>query len=408
MPQKQQQKQIEAEAVVEKLVCGGLGLVRHPKLGVCFVDQVLPGEHIYFSVAKNSIEHKQAKFHQAKLQNIAQPSNHRALPRCSHYASCGGCNWQHIQYQAQIPLKQQIVIESLQRFTGQDYSPLQLGPVMEQQAEQPSNHERGWAYRQRAKFFWQQQKNYYGFCQRSSNHLVAVPQCLVIDPKISMAVNSLTQARNAQLYAFANQHSCFLDNEEFLYEWNGLQFRSKPCLFFQSNAKVLPLLLARLQSSLVDILSNWRGPFFDLYAGIGLFSLCLGVLLPAKPKQQKRFAVERNTQAFGYLQRNLTGQKFHCIAKDVGVFLKQAQLKGSFVFVDPPRNGLSDVVAQQLNVGQAQYILYLSCDAASFARDIGRLCHNARANYSLEYWYLVDFYPQTHHIETLALLKRKA
>ncbi|MEM9424967.1 MAG: hypothetical protein AAF975_09310, partial [Spirochaetota bacterium] len=318
----------EWEASVEKLISGGRGLLRHPKLGVCFVPQVLPDEKVRFRVPEASPKnHASRNFFQAELLEVLEPSPGRVLPRCVHYNTCGGCDWQHIRYESQVKLKELIVRENLLRFAGQDYADRQLPALAEPDNLEENSQTRGWEYRQRAKFFWQPQSQnqepYYGFSQRSGKQLLAVPHCQVIDPKIRRAITGLSEFCGTELHVFApnSEAGCAFGDEEFEYHWNGLKLRSQAQLFFQSNSKVLPLLLDRLQSSLVPILQGWDGDFFDLYAGVGLFSLCLGDSFSGN-----RFAVERNTYSFKYLQENLAGKNFRCHREDVGSFLKQARL----------------------------------------------------------------------------------
>ena len=418
----------EASGRVEKLVCGGLGLLRHPDFGVCLVPHVLPNEQIRF-LAQPPQRNRSVVW--ARLIEIVEPAAERITPRCVHYDSCGGCDWQHMSHRAQLQQKAEIVLESLQRLgANRDYRSLQrpvIGGFSKDSDDSGAHSSLAWGYRQRAKFFSEPKDSAsdwrLGFRERGSRKLLEVPGCLVVTPEIRKQIRKIGEMgriepvqnpnqNKCSLHVFSVDGQCYWEDQEFCYRWRELRVYSQARLFFQSNAFVLPQLLAELRRSFAPILQNWKAPFLDLYAGVGLFSLCFAALLPGSQGSGafSYFAVERSAQAFVYLQRNLAKTGFVCCQQDVGAFLQQAlqqnrrALKGSFIFVDPSRGGLSANVSRYLNACEAAYILVLSCDAASFSRDVGRLDHS----YCLKYWQLVDFYPQTHHIEVLALLQRRA
>ena len=426
-------KYLEAEGRVEKLVFGGAGLLRHPDLGVCFVEQVLPGERLRFrvSAAERIAKADKRGFRRGELVELLEASPLRVSPRCPHYNICGGCDWQHIAYGAQLDYKEQIIIENLKRLAGRDVDwEDKRQPYIAEYPRRGATGELaqaeglsvGWGYRQRAKFWLGKKKgrSFYGFCRRASNEVIAVPECKILAPNILAAVGDRAdkapgRSLTDELHAFGTKNVCVFGAEEFGYRWNDIEIRSQAQLFFQSNAKVLPLVLAELRRIFKDLQGKWNGVFCDLYAGVGLFSLCFE---PGLPNTVPRFAVERDSAAGIYLQQNLAKTGFTCRQQSVGEFLREllqgdhAALRGGFIFVDPARGGLSDNVARQLHGCGAEYIMYLSCDAASWARDIGRLCQinagaSAARGYELEYWRLVDFYPQTHHIESLAVLKKR-
>ncbi len=456
-PHLTENNRIEATGTVEKLVSGGSGLLHHPLFGICFVPQVLPGELVRFQIkrpAKNCRSH-----HHAHLLEVLRPAPQRVQPRCVHYGECGGCDWQHIHYSAQLELKAEIVLENLERLGSerkaenakqvpQDYRALMRPPIRESaDSNAVTNHdsEAGWGYRQRARFFYQAEAGKPvgkpSFRKRESRELVEVPHCLILHPRIQadLTTESLVEniplakhkeAEVGELYVFVDAEGCHYycewqeaggEQAEFCYRWGAalphlpeaVKLHSHAGLFFQSNAKVLPLLLTELRNNLGPLLRRLRGAFVDLYAGVGLLSQCFAPFLSdlrADGVAVPRFAVDRSSRAFDYLKKNLAGKGFQCHLADVGTFLKKilgqnpAILQGAFVVADPSRNGLSSSAARNLNRCGANYILYLSCDAASFARDIGRLA----SGYQIEYWQLVDFYPQTHHIEVLALLRSRS
>jgi 23S rRNA (uracil1939-C5)-methyltransferase len=137
----------------------------------------------------------------------------------------------------------------------------------------------------------------------------------------------------------------------------------------------------------------------DLYAGAGTFAAFLGGFFPGLD------LVEENREALALARQNLAGTE----ARFFGLSDTEWAEKGiggsyGFVVADPPRSGLSPALRSWLIHRGPPLLAYISCDPASLARDCRELC---KAAYSLESLDLFDFYPQTAHIESLGVLRRR-
>lgn len=415
---------------LEKLLAGGWGLVRDPNYGICFVSGALPGEQLRYRIQAAGAR----DYHWVELVEILEPSPQRREAPCPHYTSCGACNWQHIDYPAQLQFKQEIMLEALKRSAG--LSSIDIEQASKALSPPLASPELQWNYRHKAKFHlgdlkttessedsWQK---IVGFYAQASKELLPVPHCRILRPALQGLVRGDTQSsalaaaqasEAGELHVLQGSELCpnfetkreeplQLNDGELSFYWKGQPLRSQARLFFQSNALILPLFLQRLYSDVQLLQEEAKlSQLYDFYAGVGLFSLVLAELFPHESGSGGNFAVERNPQAVSYLKENLAPYRFAVKNCDVGQFLgKQELRKNSLVLLDPARAGLSKGVCKQLASSRAQYIIYISCDAVSFARDCGRLS----SDFALKSWRLVDFYPQTHHIEVYAILQRRA
>ena len=157
-----------------------------------------------------------------------------------------------------------------------------------------------------------------------------------------------------------------------------------------------------LTGAMVDLVLGERSgrTAWDLFAGAGLFSVPLGVRFP------QVIAVEAGQPAAGDLAAALrtTGQNHRAVAQPVLEFLRRQALPApDLIVMDPPRAGVGSAVTQQLGRIGAPELVYVSCDAATFARDARALVHS---RYTITELHLLDLFPQTDHTETIAVFRR--
>ena len=168
--------------------------------------------------------------------------------------------------------------------------------------------------------------------------------------------------------------------------------------FFQSNLglleKAIPLIIEGLEGKNV----------LDMYSGSGTFSVFLA------DKFENVTLVEHNKNAIVYAEQNMAGKKHESYGLSGEVWIKYhsencIKTSGKFdaCVIDPPRSGMEKSVCQWLQKSGIQSIRSLSCDIATHARDIKFL---SKSGYELKKLYLLDFYPQTCHIESLAILEK--
>jgi 23S rRNA (uracil1939-C5)-methyltransferase len=169
--------------------------------------------------------------------------------------------------------------------------------------------------------------------------------------------------------------------------------------FFQSNSVMLEILLAVLLEIAGGADSSL--PMADLYAGVGTFAFFLSGLFP------KTDLVEENKNALNVARKNLKGKEaafYACRDADWVKEAKHSKTPYSFVIADPPRSGLAPRLAAYLVEAGPPLLAYVSCDPASLARDSKIL---TGGGYVLKSLKLFDFYPQTAHIESLAVFEKK-
>jgi 23S rRNA (uracil1939-C5)-methyltransferase len=390
-----------AQLKVEKLVYGGEGLSRTDG-EVVFTPFVLPGELVE---ARRSGARRQAQ--RASLVRVVEPSPERVNPACPYFFRCGGCHYQHASYDAQVRFKRSILAETLRRAGKIEFDAERI-PVI---AGEP------YGYRNRSQFHLENGR--IGYREMHSHKLVAIEECPISSPKINEVIRALNRLiRDRRWPRFITSLEVFTDERQV--QWN-VRAASQPVArrffewltdevpgsvagpleytigedrflisgdsFFQVNRFLLPDLV---ECAVGDAAGDLA---WDLYAGVGLFSL------PLARKFRDVAAVESSTSAAHDLERNLTGVKG--VRSTVEQFLATETHVPDFVLADPPRAGLGKAVAGRLLEIRPRTIVIVACDPATLARDLSLL----NSAYDIVGITFADLFPQTFHIETVARLK---
>jgi 23S rRNA (uracil1939-C5)-methyltransferase len=395
--------------LIEKIVHGGFGLSRTDE-GVIFVEGTMPGETVEAVIDAGS---RTGGALLATCATVVKPSPHRRLPVCPLYGTCGGCDWQHMAYDAQLSIKEGIFRESLVR----------IGRI----ADIPSitviaSPEQG--YRRRVQFKIDPANKKAGFFRKKSNEVVELSYCPLLCEPLNGLLGALPSlfGRLApgthEFKAIAGDPSCctaektqvpVLASAPVIPGVTGPRTMIRCGLyvfpvsgggFFQGNRFLAP--------QLGQLAAEWCGGkmFLDLYGGSGFFSVY------AASKFTKGILVETEedhlTMARETFRRNgitsVTAEK--STARDFLQRMVSHKSKIDCCIVDPPRTGLERGVAQDLSRIGPPSILSVSCDPATQARDAGFLIN--KCGYHCEKAALFDLYPQTHHLETVLLLSRPA
>ena len=426
------------EVRIEKLVYGGEGLGRHEGHTV-FAPFVLPGE----TVTVEPLE-KHKKFIRGRVTSISIPSPERVAAECPHFGTCGGCNYQHMPYQAQLRYKAEILRETLAR----------LGKIVWEGAI--STHgSPPYGYRNRAQ--WKiapdaDGQPAVGYFEAGSRRLCPAQVCPILSPRLREALGVLSRLTAARaLPADLREVEVFADDadeklllnlsfeeldgpieavtgplraelagaESFLihirrgdrfelagpgfltYGVAAHRYRVGHLSFFQVNRFLLP--------ELVEIvLGDARGRLaLDLFAGVGLFTL------PLAHRFERVIGVEANAATVRDLERNLQASGAASPAarhSDVNAFLGRWRDTPDFVLLDPPRAGVPAASLQRLAKLGPAVIAYLSCDPATLARDLTTLVgtKDKPGTYEISTVHLVDMFPQSYHLEALLRLTRRA
>ena len=433
---------------ITKVIAGGKGLGTLADGMVMMVGGVLPGETV---VAVETRVHRGHK--EGDLARIVEASPERVVPPCPHYGTCGGCDLQHAAYPAQLAIKGQILRESLLR-ARLDLPEDQPGPAL----DSPN----ALHYRHRVRLHLDQSGRL-GFHQSGSNAVVPIQRCLLATEPINRTLAGLVEGgwperlseqiaavelihspaddrvilvlqprlphpSEGRPAALVNQisraglaDSVFLQTEQpgrrraddsaasaesavlaqdFVVRGHAYQLRWDHRCFFQVNALQNP----RMIELALDLPAprTIPGAALDLFSGMGNFSIPLGLC------GAQITGVEHNRVGVGWAERNsraagLAAARF--IAAGVEQQLKAlVERKARFdcILLDPPRQGLGKA-AVLLTKLAPERIVSISCDPATHARDLALI---TGAGYRLTRVGAVDMFPQTHHIESVALLER--
>ncbi|MEI6130037.1 MAG: class I SAM-dependent RNA methyltransferase [Planctomycetota bacterium] len=375
------------EVTTERLAFGGFAVARHDGIAV-FVPYGAPGERL-----KVEITEIDKKFIRTRLLEVLTPSKHRRKPRCRHFGDCGGCQFQHIDYPTQIAAKADFVRDALIRTGGFDWP----NPIKIHYAEE-------WGYRARTQIKVEGEQ--LGFHRAFSKTIVELQECPVLAPELESALPMLRKAladrpkgeRVHQLEGARGKDGASWAPElpglrKDLVEHQVLGFRYfvEPESFFQGNH----LLVEQLVRGATEGLSGQLA--FDLYAGVGLFSLPLsrGFARVVSVEDERRAAT------LGRVNVKLNGcNNVSYFRETTEGFLADNKERPDLVLIDPPRLGAKLAIPALLKLRAANFV-YVSCDPNTLARDLKDLVAGGYVLQSVEGY---DMFPQTYHVECVARL----
>jgi 23S rRNA (uracil1939-C5)-methyltransferase len=379
---------------------------------VHFVRGALPGETVEAEVTG---EKKRHRF--ARATRIVDPSPHRVSPPCPYFGTCGGCRLQYAAYALQLEMKAAVLRDLLRRIGRIECDALDVLP------SEP------YGYRVRGTFRLDAQGP--ALLREASHDLVHVDRCLLMDDGINRllpALRDLPGARGVdELRILCNGPETVLGFRDRRFDpevarrlesagvpgirfadraWGkaalpfpigSLRYTVGPGSFLQANWRVNLSLIDRLVALCKG--DGGKARVLDLYAGAGNFAL------PIAAGGCDVVAVEGNDDSFRDLQRNIADNGLAERCRAVRSPVERFRNAGRFdvVLLDPPRTGLSPAACALVRSIGAPTIAFVSCDPATLARDIAALA----PRYAVESVAMLDFFPQTHHIETLALLRAR-
>jgi 23S rRNA (uracil1939-C5)-methyltransferase len=367
---------------IEKLVYGGEGLARLDGK-IVLTPFVLPGEVVRVEVHRDKND-----LARGRLIEVLEPSPARIQPGCPYFQRCGGCQYQHIDYAAQLEQKREILREVLRRV-----GKIEFAGDIATIAGEP------WAYRNRVQLHIEDGKA--GYFEQGSRDLCAIDHCPIASPKLNEIISKIEapQAKTA-LELFTNETDVQVNVVDRVprqaltklaslgvttpIEYAG--FRVSRNSFFQVNRFLIDRLV---ECAVGDAKGEWA---IDLYAGVGLFSKQLA----------ERFAkvtpVESSSSSLRDLAHNFAQP---AVKANVEEYLSQLAETPDFILADPPRAGLGKHVVKDLARIHAPRLTIVSCDPATLARDLSGLIGNG---YSIHKITLADLFPQTFHLETIVEL----
>ena len=398
-----------ATVQIEKLVYGGTGLARHAGQTV-FVPYVLPGEKVEVDVPDGKAVSRGAP------AAWVERSSGRAMPPCPVFERCGGCHYQHIPYERQCEFKQEILRETLRRIGG-----LQWNDDIPVVSAEP------WGYRNRSQLRFAPQDGTVrtGFFAPRSHHVVAADECAVNSPALNRAHRVIAGMAADRRFPRALRQLELVTNESqfqinlprrtgpmpggfwrwfsdrlgvdrpgtpIVFKSGGESFRVSGRSFFQVNRHLAGNLAERVIGEAEGRLA------LDLYCGVGLLTLPLARRFSAVVGVDSGASATRDLHA----NAERAGLRLRAVQLDVLEFLCGYTETPDMILADPPRAGLGDGVVEQLRRIGAPRLRLVSCDPATLARDLKALL---AGGYEMEALVLVDLFPQTYHVETVAALR---
>lgn len=389
----------EVELKIDHLANLGMGVGR-VNGWVVMVPFVIPGELVKVRIYRNH-----SQFSEADLLEVLEPSESRVTPKCALFSLCGGCQYQHIDYDQQLKIKTQQVQELLEK-NGDIQFPVSLAKSSKQ------------VYGYRSKItphYNRPDKNGeqpIGFLKYGRRHdIVDVKQCVIATDAINQSLPGMREKaileggkkrrqRGGTLLLRETLEGVVNNPKAVVSEKVGaLTFQFKAGEFFQNNPFILPDLVEFVQSHASE---NGITHLVDAYCGVGLFALSLAQAF------ESVVGVEISEAAIQLAKVNAQIHAIENVRFQIGkaeAIFQHIEFTGenTSVIIDPPRKGCDLVFIQQLLDYHPRKIIYVSCDPATQARDLKYFVENA---YRLTEVQPFDLFPHTRHIESVAVLER--
>jgi 23S rRNA (uracil1939-C5)-methyltransferase len=365
----------------------------------------------------------------ASIKEVIEPSLARVEPPCPYFGRCGGCDFQQLNYQAQLDAKTEFIRDCLRRIGGLESIPdFQITPA-------PNT----WHYRARAQWQYDAIRQALGYFESGSRRVCDVVDCAVLTPELQSELELVREAmqqgalpddaRHFRAIAGNGEISIVDDHGrnplsvppafsplpfgegqgegrsiaggssavcEITHTINGEKYRLNAASFFQANHELAP--------SLIDsaIGAENGQTAIELYCGVGLFTL------PLARRFEKVVGVEGDTPATEFARQNLAEANLmnvEIVNADVAVWLENPASSYpdvvDLLLLDPPRTGAESRVISGILRLKPKRICYVSCDPATLARDLKKLI---AGGYSINRLAAFDMFPQTHHVETVVHL----
>jgi 23S rRNA (uracil1939-C5)-methyltransferase len=441
------------ELEINDLSNNGDGVGKHQGM-VIFVPDTVTGDKVKVRVVRLKSNHGYGK-----LLEIIEPSDHRIRPRCIVADKCGGCQWQHIDYQYQLKAKEKQVTETLKRIGG--FEQVTIEPIMATRLDL--------GYRNKATypigFSKDAGKVKTGYYRKGTHQIINLNQCPVQDERLNPFLEEIKwdiQSQNWTIYdeklhkgalrhlslrigrrtgeilltlitknldlqnleqqanhwlrkypdlvgvcvnhnphrgnvIFGEKTTCIAGRGYLREIFADLELQLLPETFFQVNTETAESLLNIILAEL-----NLRGNeiLVDAYCGIGTFTL------PLAKQVQKAIGIEIEASSITQAKLNAEINYIDNVSFEIGeveTILPQLNINPNIVILDPPRKGCKVEVINSLLALKPERIVYISCNPATLARDLKLLCEHG--DYKLVQVKTADFFPQTSHVESVVFLQ---
>jgi tRNA/tmRNA/rRNA uracil-C5-methylase (TrmA/RlmC/RlmD family) len=361
---------------IHDIAFGGEGVGRVDEF-VVFVPFVLVGEMV-----EAEITEVKKKFARAKLLRIVTPSPERVAPECPYFTQCGGCQYQHIDYAAQLRIKHKQIADLFERVG--KISPEKIQPVL------PCPSPYGYRNRIMIRSQWngRAKRLEIGFIRADNNFVEDIEECKIAEPALNEQIKRVRASpppRGGLKVVLRVQPE----------NWEVPRDS-----FFQNNFFLLPKLVETVRAFLRD---GGAKHLVDLYCGVGFFGIETADLV------ESFVGVEYDQLAIKAARQNTALRKIgngEFVAAQVEIILPELLQKflpdKTAVVLDPPRKGCWPETLELLRQMKPAQVIYVSCHPATMARDLNVLCGDGVFN--LKRVQPLDMFPQTQHVECVAEL----
>ncbi|HMJ89007.1 MAG TPA: class I SAM-dependent RNA methyltransferase [Candidatus Acidoferrum sp.] len=359
---------------IHDIAFGGDGVGRAGEM-VVFVPFTMVGEEVEVELTE-----LKKNFARGKLVRLITPSPQRATPQCPYFGECGGCQYQHMDYAAQLEMKHKQVADLFQRIG--KFDPGIVRPVVG--CPQPYHYRNRIMIRSQ----WNkpEQKLNIGYLRWDCGLVVDITQCPIAEPGLN---EEILRVRANPPPKGGIKVVLRIPPED----WDVPQDS-----FFQNNFFLLPKLVETARDCLQASGSKY---LIDVYCGVGFFGIALGDIV-------EQFAgVEIDKPAIkaaknNALRHNRSNGEF--VLGDAQQLLPQLLERfpaaQTSVILDPPRSGVPGSALEQLREVRPRQIIYVSCHPATLARDLNVLCEGGV--FEVRSVVPLDMFPQTQHVECVA------
>jgi 23S rRNA (uracil1939-C5)-methyltransferase len=429
---------------VETLSHDGRGIARQDGK-ILFVDGALPGEKVMAKVVST-----RSKFDELRTLEVLEAAADRQTPPCEFADLCGGCSLQHMSSDTQVRFKENTLREQFAHFGG----------IEPEEWVAPLRPDSTLGYRRKARmgvrYVKARESVLVGFREKRNSFLTDIDRCVVLDPRIGERIlplrdllhsldayaripqvevacgddaaamvfrnmDDLSGGDREKLMAFGQVHDLHIylqpkgpdtvhriwpesagrDDERLSYRLDAFDLTMKfhPMDFTQVNADINKVMVNRAVEWL-DVQPGER--VLDLFCGLGNFTLPLarkgGEVIGVEGDDAMVVRGRENAKLNGLGNVSFHGADLH------GDFTDQSWAKEGFdkILIDPPRSGAEEI-CKYLTAFGARSIVYVSCNPATLARDAGVM---ARNGYRLVRAGVMDMFPHTTHVESIALFER--
>lgn len=381
------------ELTVERIVPNGFGIGFADGLTV-FVALAAPGDRVRVRETQ-----RKGRIVFAEIVEILEPSARRIVPRCEYAGICGGCDFQHLTYTAQLDAKVGIVRDCLKRIGKLEAPEIEIIPSPVE-----------FGYRSRAKWHLDTQRRRIGYFKRGSHDVIDVRECPILTPELQSKLTEIREyvaweefiTDHAEIEAASSAGEVSVYSNDLLEPTHELDFFAAgerysfdARSFFQGNQSMIEKLIELSIGGLSGSLA------IDLYCGAGLFTL------PLARRFTRVTGVESGSRAVGSARKNIERAiltNAEIFGSKVGDWLGANEAEVGpvdLVLLDPPRTGTERGVVESIARIRPHTISYVSCEPSTLARDLRVFIDRG---FTVESITALDLFPQTHHVETVVRL----